>query len=204
MSNNELIQIIEDHRPEILLSVSISQPLAGDVSVVKLRGLPGDEDIVMRWKVGPYTDVEPTIIDAAWQLGAMDLRRLIFPPLPNVNDFMEVGHGITNEFSGSPYHLPDGEGMTSIDDVEKSIQVKTFDETVNTDLCVRAARHGRANWLFKPLAGNEEHKFFIHWCKQVSNVDADGRRREPSQIVRLPMDVPGPGHYAEALYRFVK
>ncbi|NLH42375.1 MAG: hypothetical protein GX448_11105 [Planctomycetes bacterium] len=199
---NELVEIVHAQRPEILLSVSIAQPLCGDVAVVKLRGQMGDEDIVLRWEAGPYRDIEPTIIDAAWQLGAMDLRRLVFAPLANVNDFMQAGHGITNEFSGCPYHLPDGAGLTSIDDVQKGIRAKTFDETENTDLCALAAKHGRVSWMFKPMAGNEGHALFAHWRKQVPNVDADGWRREPSRIVRLPFDIPGPGQCTEALYRF--
>lgn len=65
-----------------------------------------------------------------------------------------------------------------------------------------AAKHGRVNWTFKPMGGNEGHKLFAHWREQVPNVDADGWRREPSRIVRLPFDIPGPGQCAEALYRF--
>lgn len=202
-SSSELVEIIQDRRPGVLLSVSIGQPLYGDIAVVKLRWQMNDAEIVCRWQAGSCADIEPTIIDAAWQLGAMDLRRLVFAPLANVNDFMQAGHGITNEFSGCPYHLPDGEGLTSIDDVQKSIRAKTFDETQNTDLCVLAAKHGRVNWTFKPMAGNGGHALFAHWRKQVPNVDPDGWRREPSRIVRLPFDIPGPGQCTEALYQFV-
>jgi hypothetical protein len=200
--DNELVEIIRTQRPDILLSVSIAQPRSGDVAVVKLRGQMGEADILVRWPAGPPDEVEPVIVDAAWQLGAMDLRRLVFPPLAHVNDFMQAGHGITNEFSGCPYHLPDGEGLTNIADVQTNIRAKTFDETENVDLCVLAAKHGRVSWLFQPMADNEGHTLFAHWRKQVPNVDPDGWRRGPSQIVRLPFDIPGHGQCTEALYRF--
>lgn len=121
---NELVEIIQDRRPKILMSVSIAQPISGGVAVVKLRGQMGEEDILVRWQAGPPDEVEPVVVDAAWQLGAMDLRRLVFAPLANVNDFMQAGNGITNEFSGCPYHLPNGEGLTSIEDVQTSIRAR--------------------------------------------------------------------------------
>jgi len=124
----------------------------------------------------------------------MDLRRLVFPPLANVNDFMQAGHGITNEFSGCPYHLPDGDNLTCIDDVQKSIRAKSFDEVENADLCVLAAKHGRVNWTFKPMADNENHNLFTHWRKQVPNVDPDGWRRERAGSFDFPSTFPGMGN----------
>ena len=211
-STNELVEIIQRHRPETLVIVSLDQAIDHEDMVIHLGGfgqwsgtVPDDAvtvqtgidtEILLRWRAGLVADTEPMIIGAAWQLGAMDLHRLVCGPLANMNDVMQPGNRITDAFSARRYHLP-----FSMGDVK--ITPRLFDETPNRDLCEHAARYGRIHWTFNPMAGNQQHYLWDSWLTLVPNIDPDGWRRRPSGIARLPLDVPVVGQYAETTYKFV-
>jgi hypothetical protein len=110
-------------------------------------------------------DFEQQILNDAWQLGALDVRRLIKSALVDPDQAYQVAHGITAIFNKKSLYEVAGSDLIKVDSFD-------YDELEQINL---AANFGYISWLYKPTVGCDP-AFRDYWVKKF-NLDANGYRK---------------------------
>lgn len=203
-------------------SIAISC-VAGHAPRVHVVARRADADIGPRDAVGDIRfaatrtadpmELEPEIIRLAYVWGALDMRRLVFSPLPAGTDPYEIGRGLTNTFLDCPYRLEDlpMDGVIPVaKDSRAEDNFKSIEDQIHTrkfspeKIIGAAAKYGYVAWNFKPCA-NGPDTFLQIWRKKDHSLNPSGGRDEIARIPSLPFDpAREPGKCTEALYRFTR
>jgi hypothetical protein len=147
------------------------------------RALPGSAlQLNQRWD--SFEALDCAMLEAAWQLGAWDVERLVERPCSRLGADASEALACRRAFADYP-------------DVEVSEDNVVMDAPDRDELLELAARKGYVRWMFRPRKGG----IWQSVNDEDSTVAPEGGRSLPCPVGPLPYDVQRPGRLIYRLGR---
>lgn len=150
---------------------------------------PADTVIAVPAELASPAELEESILQTAYELGAWDVCRLESPPLPDGADWREARYGVASAFGRAPQLNILG-GLLQTGD------------TASDNVCEQAAREGYTSWRFVPLALSEPFRR-VRWGGLDTTLAPDCTRSGAQPFKQSRFWHPGASGYGhEHQYQF--